>query len=288
MKFEIKKLQNTLTIISLMILLSFSYSIRQKRENVTTQPPVSDKTEISTNNPELTTPTNGAETKVDDTKSNEAQKRDASIPILMYHYIRVVTDPNDELGFNLSVTPDKFAKDLDYLQDRGYTTINFSDIENGNIPEKSIILTFDDGYEDFYRNAYPELKKRGMTAVSFIIVNKNSEGYMKREEIKELSDNGIEIGSHTLSHPDLSTLTKERAKKEITESKTKLEEIINRKVISLCYPSGKFTEETSDIAKEADYQFATTTKSGIGQFKTPFSLSRYRMGPNTDISRLIK
>lgn len=220
--------------------------------------------------------------------SSDTDTSKLDIPILMYHYIRVVADPNDKLGINLSVTPNKFAKQLDYLQTKGYHTINFQDVLTGNIPANPIILTFDDGYEDFYTAAYPELKKHNMTAVSFIITGKSDSNYMTKAQIKSLSDAGIEIGSHTISHPDLSTLSEAKANVEINSSKTELENIIGRKVISFCYPSGKYTDKTIDSVKNAGYLFATTTKSGIGEFKEPLSLHRYRMNADSDISAFIK
>lgn len=211
-----------------------------------------------------------------------------SIPILMYHYIRVVTDPNDKLGIGLSVTPDKFATQLDYLNQLGYKTITFNDVLTGNIPDKPIILTFDDGYQDFYDTAVPELKKHNMTAVSYVIANKIGGAFMTAPEIKELSDEGFEIGSHTLNHIDLSKANTATSTTEITESKSKLETITGKKVVSFCYPSGKYNDETVKIVSTSGYSFATTTNNGIGQFKTPFTLSRYRMNGDTNIKIYIK
>ena len=234
-----------------------------------------------------------------DLNTNESNQNDNSaiiqnqianlkIPILMYHYIRTVSDPNDKLGIGLSVPPEKFISQLDYLQTQGYDTINFNDVAAGNIPSKPIILTFDDGYQDFYTSAYPELKKRNMTAVSFVIVNKNGGDYMNNSEIKELADNNIEIGSHTLSHPDLSKLTDAKAATEINQSKDDIEKITGKKIISFCYPSGEFNDGTVKLVKEAGYSFATTTKIGIGEFKNPLELSRDRMNNDTNITRYLK
>ena len=211
-----------------------------------------------------------------------------SIPILMYHYIRVVDDPNDQLGRDLSVTPVNFQKQLDEIKALGYTTTTFQEIENGNLPEKPIILTFDDGYQDFYTNAYPVLKQMRMTAVSFIIVNDRGDEYMTGPEIKEISDYGIEIGSHTLNHLDLSKIDDVRATKEITESKNELEKLTNKAVISFCYPSGKFNDSSIRITGETGYKFATTTKSGLAALDDPLQLDRYRMKNETKINNLLE
>lgn len=229
-----------------------------------------------------------AGTSTDPTRENTINN-ETSIPIFMYHYIRVLNDPNDKIGTNLSVSPEKFSSELDLIKSKGYEAITFEDINNGNIPNKPIILTFDDGYKDFYQNAYSELKKRNMKAVSFIITNDIGQNeYMNNNEIKEISNYGIEIGSHTLSHPDLSKLSSAKAEIEIAQSKKNLEELISKNIISFCYPSGKYTPETENIVKTAGYKFATTTNSGITTFDNFFALNRYRINPDTNISSYLK
>lgn len=211
------------------------------------------------------------------------------IPILMYHHIRDFNDPTDKIGTNLSVSPTDFVAELDKIKERGYTTITFQDVLKGDVPEKSIILTFDDGYENFYQNAYPELKNRGMTAVSYIIVGDIGKGdYMTSAQIAEIDKYGIEIGSHTLSHPDLSTATETRATREVTDSKAQLETIVGKPIISFCYPSGKFTDATELIVKNAGYSFAVTTQGGITTFGDTFALNRYRVNNGTSIDNWIK
>ncbi len=213
---------------------------------------------------------------------------DLNIPILMYHYIRIVEDTSDQLGINLSVTPEKFAQQLDSIKSKGYATITFEDIVKGEIPAKPIILTFDDGYKDFYTNAYPELKKHNMTAVSYIIGNKNNTQYMNEKEILEISQNNIELGSHTLSHPDLAKTSSQTAIKEITESKERIENIIGKKIVSFCYPAGKYNDETISIVKSAGYSFAVTTNPGLGELKSPLTLNRHRINADTDINTYLK
>lgn len=218
----------------------------------------------------------------------EETKPIPEMPVLMYHHIRDFNDDNDKIGTNLSVSPDEFASQLDLIKQRGYTTVTFGDLEAGNLPDKPIILTFDDGYENFYQYAFPELKKRGMKAVAYIITGKiGTEEYMTSDQIKEIASNNIEIGSHTISHPDLSKASPEKAKNEIVESKQKLEVFVGR-VISFCYPAGKFSSETEALVKEAGYNFAVTTKSGITKFDDRTELNRYRVNNDTDISSYIK
>lgn len=207
-----------------------------------------------------------------------------SLPILMYHHIRDYSNPNDQIGTNLSVSVASFINQLDEMKNEGYETITFEDIKKGEIPEQSIILTFDDGYDDFYYYAFPELQKRNMKATLFVITEFIGEnGYMNESQILEVKRSGIEIGSHTLSHPDLTVLNKEQVDKEIRESKKYLEEMIGTQIISFCYPSGRFISETEILVENAGYDFAVTTASGIAKFSKAFELSRYRIGPDTDI-----
>lgn len=212
-----------------------------------------------------------------------------SITVLMYHHVRDYNQPDDTIGTNLSVSPQDLAAQLDLIQQKGYTTITFKDLLNNKLPEKPIILSFDDGYRNFYDNAYPELKKRKMTAVSYIIVGDIDGGdYMTKAEIKEINVYGIEIGSHTLSHPDLSKLTSEKARHEIVDSKSNLETLTGTNVVSFCYPSGKFNTETEKIVSDAGYSFAVTTNGGITTFQNPLELNRYRINNGTKIGGYLK
>ncbi|MCX6808204.1 MAG: polysaccharide deacetylase family protein [Candidatus Berkelbacteria bacterium] len=212
------------------------------------------------------------------------------IPILMYHYIRDLNDPSDKIGTNLSVSPANFAKELGILQAHDYTTVTFEEIaQNPALTVKNpIILSFDDGYEDFYTAAYPELKKHQMKAVSYVITGKVGGEYMTAAQIKEISDYGIEIGSHTISHPDLRTLNGQKLKSELTESKATLEAITGKTVISFCYPSGKYNDMVVAAVKNAGYLDATTTNPGLSNFDNLFELSRYRMNPTTELSGILK
>ncbi len=222
-------------------------------------------------------------------KDSTANKTTSKIPILMYHHIRNYINPEDKVGTNLSVSIQDFAAQLDLIKSRGFTTITFNDVDAGNIPEKAIILTFDDGYSNFYENAYPELKKRDMEAVAYIISNFiGKDGYMTTDQILEIDKSGIEIGDHTLSHSDLSKISAEKEKNEVERSKVILEEILNKKLASFCYPSGKYNSEVMKIVESAEFKYAVTTKPGISNFVSAFDLNRYRVNNNTSIKSYLK
>lgn len=260
------------------VLLKYEKALSPKSKETASNPNLSGKDSFTQNIAEDPNITN-----------NQLQISELQMPILMYHYIREYSDQNDKIGTNLSVSPENFAKQLDLIKEEGYTTITFEDLSKNNIPEKPIILTFDDGYGDFYSNAFPELKKREMKAVSYIIFNKiDVANYLTIDQIKELSSYGIEIGSHTLSHPDLSKLDDAKAEKEIIESKKNIEKILNKKIISFCYPSGKYSNSTENIVKNAGYIFSVTTKSDITTFTNWHALNRYRVNNDTNISQYLK
>lgn len=207
----------------------------------------------------------------------------------MYHHIRNYADTTDTIGFNLSVTPERFKQQLDLIQSRGYTAITFADLANPNLPAKPIILTFDDGYQNFYDNAWPELKSHNMSAVSYVIVNERGGDYMTAPEIKTISAAGIEIGSHTLSHPNLTKISANKVATELTESKASLESLLGRKVISFCYPTGKYNLEIENIVQSNGYEYAVTTNNSLAKFGDDnFALSRYRVNADTNIVGFLK
>lgn len=204
------------------------------------------------------------------------------IPILMYHYIRDYQNPEDKIGVNLSVSSANFEKQLQELKKENYQTIDFSALKNPeSLPAKPIILTFDDGYTDAYSAAFPLLKKYGFQATFYIVTGfVDKTGYLTKGEILKMTGDGMNIGSHTISHPDLTKLSPEKARKEIWESKAKFKEWgIEAK--DFAYPAGKYNEEVVKMVKEAGYQSAVTTQSGKAKNTDDFlSLPRVRVENN--------
>ncbi|NJN67515.1 MAG: polysaccharide deacetylase family protein [Chloroflexaceae bacterium] len=191
-----------------------------------------------------------------------------SIPVLMYHYIREVDPVSDPLGWRLSIPPEPFAAQLDWLSREHYVTLRMDTVVaclEGELlcPPRSVALTFDDGYADAYTEALPRLLERGFVA-TFYLVNRyiGQEGYMGWDEIRALRDAGMEIGAHTLNHLDLTTLGSTQASHEIAASRTHLATTLQVPVESFCYPVGRYTEETRDLVEQAGYRSAVTTMPG--------------------------
>jgi len=211
-------------------------------------------------------------------------------PIIMYHHIHPeFVKSSDAILAGLTVTPAKFEADLLEFQKKGYTTVfpqeffeEFTKDESKRIKDP-IILTIDDGYVDNYEYAYPLLKKYNMKAIIYVIPNKVgiTEGnniYLTWEQMKEMRASGlVEIGSHTMDHKDLSTLSKRDQTYQIAESKKIIEEKLDMKVNDLCYPYGRYNPTSMEVAKEAGFSNAITTAYGFKhKFSSRFEWSRVR------------
>jgi peptidoglycan/xylan/chitin deacetylase (PgdA/CDA1 family) len=187
------------------------------------------------------------------------------VPILMYHHLR---EPQGFSGAkkDLSCPPKVFIDHLNYLKSKGYNVVTFKDVADGNEGLKPIILTFDDGtYTHWW--AYQELKKRNLKGVFFVSVNAiDTRNYLKKWQLDLMVNDGMEIGSHSFSHPDLRTLSFGQLTHEIYESKIKLESMFQTKVIAFAYPFGNYSKEIIDIIESSGYSYARTTDEGITDF----------------------
>ena len=199
------------------------------------------------------------------------------LPILMYHHI-------DNKAGGLYVDPTTFASQMDYLIGKGYTTTSLPEIasllSSGQVPSKIVALTFDDGYRDFYINAYPILRQRNLKATVFLITQlMEGNDYLTWEETRELAGNPlITIGDHTLDHKILSSLPVDQIKNEITASKGIIESQINKTVNTFAYPYGGYNQTAINDLSEAGFVAAVTTQYGNQCIKLPLTLRRIRIG----------
>lgn len=192
-----------------------------------------------------------------------------NVPILMYHYIRINPDRLDRLGFALSVTPADFAAQMDWLKDSGYHPVTVGDLYAflrgaRGLPSKPIILTFDDGYADFYTTALPILRSHDFRATAYVVSGfVGWPGYMTANQVMEADRSGIEIGSHTVNHPNLTRLSYGAVHSQLVESKQFLEHLLGHPVRSFCYPSGKVNSVVAWQVADAGFDSATTTAFGF-------------------------
>ena len=209
--------------------------------------------------------------------------------ILMYHYVRTVDAQVDPLGFRLSVTASQLDSQLTYLQGVGYHLMTMQQFMTGTLDPKSVVLTFDDGYEDFYTTAYPILQKHKVQATVYIISGKMGGDYMTAAQLKDLYQAGYEIGAHTVDHRDLASLTTDQQHTEIFQSKAALEKIIGVPVTAFCYPSGEFNATSLDLVKKAGFTSATTTQPGaVHVGARAFMLPRIRIQPGINLATAFK
>jgi peptidoglycan/xylan/chitin deacetylase (PgdA/CDA1 family) len=191
-----------------------------------------------------------------------------NVPILTYHYIRVNPHASDTMGFALSVTPRDFSAQMDWLARNGYHPITTEDLYaylrgTRGLPAKPVILTFDDGYADFYKTALPILLSHDFRAVAYVVSGfVGQPRYMTAAQVFESDRSGIEIGSHTIDHSNLATMSADSVRAELVASKLYLERLLGHPVQAFCYPSGKFTPAVAWQVAAAGYHDATTTRWG--------------------------
>lgn len=205
--------------------------------------------------------------------------------ILMYHGTPTVKNRDTSI---YCVTADNFQRQLDLLKDQGWTTKCIADLPNiDSFPDKTVILTFDDGYLDNYTGAYLPLLERDMTATWYIVSNLigNKADWLKssssetamldKNQLMKMAQSGMEIGSHTLSHADLSKISSARQKNEIMDSKKQLEDLLSLSVKSFAYPYGQYDDSSLEYVQQAGYQFACTVRPGwFNNEKNPLLLRR--------------
>ena len=156
-----------------------------------------------------------------------------------------------------------------YLKENGYNTINTDQlydymVNGAELPENPIMITFDDGYEDNYQNAYPILKKYGFTGTIFVITDfvSNQPNYLTWEQIKEMKANGMDFQSHTASHKSMTELTEAQLKDELTKSKQTLDTQLNQDTKFMAYPTGTYNLYIAKLVNDAGYRGAFTIKYG--------------------------
>lgn len=184
------------------------------------------------------------------------------ILVLNYHQVGGNFTP-------LCVPTHLFDDQMAYLKDNGYITITPEELYEGIegtmvLPDRPVLITFDDGYIDNYNNALPILKKYGMRATVFVIPGFTGvqANYMNWDQLKEMEKNGISIQSHTLNHRALEELSDDEIRAELLNSKVLIEKNLGHPVDFLAYPTGTYNLHIAGIAKDVGYKAAYTIKYG--------------------------
>ncbi|HHT9137003.1 MAG TPA: polysaccharide deacetylase family protein [Candidatus Wunengus sp. YC60] len=216
------------------------------------------------------------------------------VPILMFHYVEYVKDKGDTIRQSLDTTPYTFEQEIITLQKAGYTFMTNKELGDAldgtrSMPAKPIVLTFDDGYRDFYTDVYPILKKHNVKATEYLIAGFT--GYpnnMTEDQIKEIAkDSLVEFGVHTVHHMGLKGLPLKSLAYEVFESKKQIEDMTGKQTYSFAYPYGSFDIAAINAVHQAGFTTAVSTVPGIDQLQTQrYFMYRLRPGGRTGDSLL--
>ncbi len=201
----------------------------------------------------------------------------APVPILMYH---VIGEPAGDVAFpDLYLSTEDFRAQVKWLAENGYTAVTLVQVQaawydGASLPDKPVVLSFDDGYLGQYLDAMPILRDQSWAGQ----LNLKSEGSdLSSKQVKKMIRAGWEIASHTITHPDLRKISAEQLKEELEGSKRQLERDLGVEIVNFCYPAGMYDDEVVAAVEAAGYRGATTVNPGLGSRDMPFELNRIRI-----------
>lgn len=232
----------------------------------------------------------------------EAMTPTTPIPILLYHSVSDNPSPDAAL---CSVTPAALVRQLSYLADQGYEAMTVSQLAcalrgMSKLTERLVVITFDDGFADFYTTALPALEKCGFAATLYVTTGHiqdqgdragaNRPGLMLSwDQLLEARARGIEIGAHSHTHPELDTLLPRTARSEIELSKALLEDRLQSEVASFAYPYGYASTRVRRMVCEAGYQSACAVKKMLSHPGDDlYLLKRLVILPSTSLDSFAK
>lgn len=208
-----------------------------------------------------------------------------SLPILTFHSL-------DDQAVATSFSPAVFRRAMGRLHENGYRTLSLTDAvmtlrHNRPVPDRSFVITFDDGYQSAYQQAFPVLREYDMCATVFLTVGETAttestsqlpalsgRPMLSWAEIREMSNYEFAFGAHTLTHPDLTRLPGEKLEAEICRSKTIIEEQLGSSVTCFAYPYGRYDWRSREIVRQ-HFACACSDKLGLmTRDSDPFALER--------------
>lgn len=208
------------------------------------------------------------------------------LPIIMYHYVESIKDPEDKIRNSLTINPYLFEQQLKVLAENNFTTYFVKEIpalleHPEKVASQSIALTFDDGYDDFYSVVFPLLEKYKIKGTVYVISGFTGyRGFLSEKQLKELAQSKyIEIGAHTVGHAYLKGMPAELVSKQIENSTRSLEEITEGEIKTFAYPYGAFDTDSIEAAKHATISAAVSVIPGAYHSQeTKYFLYRIRAG----------
>lgn len=214
--------------------------------------------------------------------STDSIPQGQAVPVLMYHEVGDETWGISELF----VRPDDLRAQLQYMYDNGYDPIFFSDLCSLSSYDKPVLLTFDDGYEGNYTELFPLLKEFNMKATVFVVPELlDTPEYLTRAQVREMADSGlVSIQSHTMSHPELATLTEEEQDYQLAQSQLEITRITGRTPYVIAYPTGSYNDATLTLSDKY-YSFGIKMNGGLWYTGgSRFTVDRYYISRYTDLS----
>lgn len=208
------------------------------------------------------------------------------VPILMYHYVSNVPPGADHLRRDLTVTPENFRAQLQYLADAGYHPITLTDVyfhltQGYPLPDKSVVLTFDDGYRDAYEIVFPMLLDYGFPGTFFVLatpMHQESIDYITWAQAEEMSDAGMAIEGHGRDHVDLRGRSNDFLVYQILGIQEAIHYHTGRLPRFFAYPSGQYDANTIAVLESAGYWGAVTTEWGMEHsLESRFAMPRLRI-----------
>ena len=221
-------------------------------------------------------------------RAEEAAVPDAGVPVLMYHSISAKYAPS------FCVPAPQFEQEMRYLREHDYHSISPAELraalaDGEPLPENPVLITFDDGFGDNYKTAWPILKKYGFRATFFIVTSQVGSYSIDWPQLRELADAGNTIGSHTVDHRDLTTLSPSQQEKELRTSRQMLEGRLGVPVTAFCIPYGKYNKTTLDLLCAAGYDIGFTTNPGrVCAGDNIYTLHRLHMVGGTGLDAFAK
>ena len=218
------------------------------------------------------------------------------VPILMYHYISVPPEDADIYRLDLSVDPETFRAQMQYLAENGYNTIDLYDLSlaitnKSKLPEKPVIITLDDGYVDNYWYAFPILQEFGLKATFFVVtefIDANNPNYMSWEMVEALAAAGMRIEPHSKNHPDLSGRERDFLIYQMLGSQETIAAHIGYTPRYFAYPGGRYDELAMQVLDELGYWGAVTTMGGKWHgYNDRFEWTRVRVRRTTPLPEFI-
>jgi peptidoglycan/xylan/chitin deacetylase (PgdA/CDA1 family) len=206
-----------------------------------------------------------------------AKKGQLYAPVLLYHHL-AKKDPQD----SYYVSPEIFDEQLKWLKDNDFESISFKDLYDGlyndkKLPNKPVVISFDDGNADNFTLALPILKKYDFKAIFFVRLDWIGKGdKMNLQNLKQLLADGMEIGSHTMTHQLLTSVDDAALASELSDSRAALEQSLKTKIEFVAYPGGNHDERVLAGAKSAGYLAGATTHHEVYHkySSSPFEIAR--------------